>query len=301
MWQPEPGWERLPGAGPSTLGTWRTVEGGRVLVVKRLAAPTPHDPPELSTPTHPAYWRRAAEVAASGVVETTSGVAAPPLVRLEEDPEGITIVHSWVEAEPLNGLFLARAVGRLASQPLPRAAWLAHDQLGERLAQVNRRGGWATLARTPVADVADLLWRRREVLLARLASHRQVLQHGDPVPSNLRGRRGDDVLAIDWACLGAGPAGADLGYLSLNVREEFEPLLAAYLEGLDAGADPAEVQLAAQVTAVFTVLTRADWALTRVAAGEGALGGKFRHPSVAPYLRAMQRQFPQIEALVAAV
>ena len=33
--------------------------------------------------------------------------------------------------------------------------------------------------------------------------------------------------------------------------------------------------------------------------GEGALAGKFRHPSVAPYIRAMQRQVVQIEALLA--
>ena len=50
--------------------------------------------------------------------------------------------------------------------------------------------------------------------------------------------------------------------------------------------------------AVYTALTRLDWALARVADGEGALAGKFRHPSVAPYIRAMQRQVAQIEALL---
>jgi hypothetical protein len=35
-----------------------------------------------------------------------------------------------------------------------------------------------------------------------------------------------------------------------------------------------------------------------VAGGEGALAAKYRHPSVAPYLRALQRQFPLIEALL---
>ena len=51
------------------------------------------------------------------------------------------------------------------------------------------------------------------------------------------------------------------------------------------------------MTAVYTVLNRAEWALARVAGGEGALAGKYRHPAVAPHLRALQRQFPQIEAL----
>ena len=56
--------------------------------------------------------------------------------------------------------------------------------------------------------------------------------------------------------------------------------------------------LGARVTAVYTVLNRAEWALARAARGEGALAGKFRHPAVAPHLRALQRQFPHIEALV---
>ena len=29
-----------------------------------------------------------------------------------------------------------------------------------------------------------------------------------------------------------------------------------------------------------------------------ALAGKYRHPAVAPHLRALQRQFPAIEALI---
>ena len=53
-----------------------------------------------------------------------------------------------------------------------------------------------------------------------------------------------------------------------------------------------------RVSAAYTALSRAEWALARVAGGEGALAGKYRHPAVAPYLRALQRQFPQIEALL---
>jgi hypothetical protein len=49
---------------------------------------------------------------------------------------------------------------------------------------------------------------------------------------------------------------------------------------------------------VYTVFTRAEWALSRVAPGEGALAGKYGHPSVAPHLRALQRQIPRIEALL---
>ena len=107
------------------------------------------------------------------------------------------------------------------------------------------------------------------------------------------------MLAIDWGSLGRGPVGADLGLFMLGAREEFEPLLDAYLLGLPEGvATREQAAHGARVTAVLTALSRAEWALARVAGGEGALAGKYRHPAVAPYLRSLQRQFPQIEELV---
>lgn len=300
MWQPQPGWQRLPGAGPSSFGVWSATEDGRDVVVKRLVPPSAEDLPELRDPHHPAYWRRAADVALSGVVAGTSGLREAPVVRVEEDAEGVTLVHARVTAAPNPGLFVARALGRFAGATMPSPPWLAREQLAARLRSVERRGGWTTLVRTPVADVADSLWSRREAFLGRLRELPQVPQHGDPVPSNLLGRSGEDVVAVDWSTFGTGAAGADLGYLSLTTREAFEPLLEAYLGGLPPGtAGPDDVAFAARTTAVYTVLTRADWALARVARGEGALAGKFRHPSVAPYLTAMQRQFSQIEALLA--
>jgi len=127
----------------------------------------------------------------------------------------------------------------------------------------------------------------------------QVPQHGDPTAANLPGRESDDAVAIDWGTLGTGPVGGDLGYLGLSAREEFEPLLDAYLLGLPEGtADTEEVVLGARIVAVYTALSRAEWALARVAPGEGALAAKYRHPAVAPHLRALQRQFPAIEALL---
>ena len=66
----------------------------------------------------------------------------------------------------------------------------------------------------------------------------------------------------------------------LAAREEFEPLLEAYLLGLPDGAgDPRPGRAGARVTAVYTALSRAEWALARVAGGEGALAGKYRHPA----------------------
>jgi hypothetical protein len=300
MWQPEPGWLALPG-GPSasTVGVWRTVLGDQPVVVKRLAAPGEHDPAELSSPRHFAYWRRAADVVTAGLVTQTPGLRSPAPAGVEEDVEGITLIEEWVEDAATSGLFVAHALGRFAGVHLTPAPWLARNQLRDRMDRVERVGGWRTLERTTVADVAHHLWERRWELLADADALVQVPLHGDATPANLRGREGDDVVAIDWSTLGTGPVGADLGYYALAAREDLEPLLDAYLMGLPDGlATREEATLGARVTAVYTVLNRAEWALARVAGGEGALAGKFRHPAVAPHLRALQRQFPHIEALM---
>jgi hypothetical protein len=299
MWQPEPGWHPLPGGtGPSTLGVWRAAVGDRAVVVKRLAKPAPHDPPELSDPHHFAYWRRAADVVTACLVDRTPGLRAP-VTAVEEDGEGITLTQEWVEDAAVTGLFAAHGLGRFAGADLGGIRWLARDQLRDRMRRVEHRGGWRTLGRTTVSDVAAHLWDKRHALLDELDTLPQVPQHGDPTPANLPGRDGDDVLAIDWSMLGRGPVGSDLGYFLLTAREDFEPLLDAYLMGLPPGTATAEeAAQGARVTTVLTALNRAEWALARVAGGEGALAGKYRHPAVAPHLRALQRQFPQIEALL---
>jgi hypothetical protein len=299
MWEPDPAWHALTGGtGTSTEGVWRTVRDGKALVVKRLRAPGPDDPPEFSETHHFAYWRRQADVAITGLCDQTPGLRSTP-TDVAEDDDGITLTSEWVEDAALNGLYVAHAMGRFAGADLGRHRWLAVGQLRDRMRRVEHRGGWPTLARTTVADVADRLWSRRETLLRELDALPQVPQHGDPAGSNLPGRDGDDVIAIDWATLGHGPVGADLGLFLQNAREEAEPLLDAYLMGLPDGlATREEVTLGMRVSAAYTSLSRAEWALARVAGGEGALAGKYRHPAVAPYLRALQRQFPHIEALL---
>src|SRR3982750_2553211 len=109
MWEPEPGWHQLPGGtGTSTVGVWRTVLGGRPVVVKRLAAPSDRDPAELSDRRHFAYWRRAPDVVTAQVpLDRTPGLRAPGLTSVEEDPEGITIISDWVEDAANSGLFCA--------------------------------------------------------------------------------------------------------------------------------------------------------------------------------------------------
>ena len=302
-WEPEPGWLSVPGGtGPSTVGVWRTQLGGQPLAVKRLARPVDDDPAELSDPTHFAYWRREADVAESAVNRTTPGLRGP-VTAVEEDAGGITLTSDWVEDADSNGLFLAHALGRFAGADLGVRRWLARDLLRRRITRVEHRGGWPTLARTAAADLADSLWTRREHFLREYDALPAIAHHGDVASANLRGREGDLVLAIDWQSLGVGPVGTDLGLLMASAREAPEPLLDAYLLGMADGgseevASAEEVRLGARIVASYTVISRAEWALARVATGEGALAAKFRHPSVAPYLRALERVAGEIEALV---
>lgn len=297
MWHPDPSWDRLP-SGPSTVteGVW--LDGA--VVVKRLRAPERGDPSELSDPHSHAYWRRPAEVAWSGVVDHTPGLRGPRTLEAAEDAHGITLRQPYVDERPPSGEFCARGLGRFAAADLGDRPWLARHQLADRLARVAHRGGWPTLARTTVADVADRLWRRRETHLDAVAALPQVAQHGDPTPDNLLSHDGLDVVAIDWATLGTGPLGGDLGYLALSMAEPLEQLADAYVaalpDGLDAGLD--EVLVGARVHAVYTAFSRAEWALARAASGGGALAGKFNHPSVAPYLRALERLDAHVEALL---
>ena len=150
---------------------------------------------------------------------------------------------------------------------------------------------------SPVADLAHELWRRRHTILERYDELPQRLSHGDATPANLVSN-GRVVTALDWSSCGLAPAGADLGYLSLSGREDLDVLVAAQMTAMpDGNVD--DVRFAAQTMAVYTVMSQAEWALARAARGPGALAGKYRHPAVAPYLHALQRQFGSIEALLA--
>lgn len=302
MWQPDPAWIPLPsGSGPATVGVWRAQERDAPAIVKRLGRPGPDDPVYLSRPDHAGYWRREAEVALSLSGISGPGLVSPHYLRCEEDDEGITLWSGLVLAEPPTSLVVARALGRFAGSGAADEPWAARGTLNDRIAIVEARGGWPTLQRTTLADVADHLWSARGTWLDRYASSPQGRVHGDAVPGNFVATRGEDVVGVDWQGYGSGPIGSDLGYFALSAREDFEVLLETYLGGLAAvgsGADPGGVRIAATVVLVYTVFSRAEWALSRVAQGEGALAGKYGHPAVAPHLRALQRQAAQIEALV---
>ncbi len=302
MWEPDPSWRPLRGAGgPTATGLWLAETGGRRWVVKRLGAPTDSGR-ALNDPGYVGYWRREAEVALHPEVVTGPGLVPPVHGTVEEDGEGVTIWTLEQPGDPPPALFVARALGRFAGAARTAPGWASRGLLADRLAMAETRQGWPTLARTPVADVAERLWQRRGHWLERCADGPEGRLHGDAVPANFLARVGEDVVAVDWQCFGWGPVGTDLGYYALSCREDFEVLLESFLGGvgdvLGRAPDAEAIAVAARVTAVYTVLSRTEWALAQAARGEGALAGKFRHPAVAPHVRALQRQFPQVEHLL---
>lgn len=302
MWQPDPAWTPLRGGGgPATVGIWRARVQERDAIVKRLRRPAPDESGILDDPSHAGYWRRELEVALHREVVDGPGLVPAEVLRVEEDDEGATVFTVEVVADPPPSLFVARSLGRFAGAPYSEVGWAARRTLTDRLAFAEEREGWPTLRRTTLADTSEHLWERRAHWLAEYQAVPPGRLHGDAVPGNFLASRGEDVVAVDWQGFGVGPIGSDLGYFALSAREEFEVLLDAYRDGLtEAGCriDEAAVRTAATVFVVYTVFSRAEWALSRVAPGEGPLAGKYGHPSVAPHLRALQRQIPRVEALL---
>ena len=296
VWEPDPEWHPLPGGlGPGTRGVWRAAVGDQPVVIKRLGPPSAADPAALADPDHFAYWRREAEVLSAGVVSETMGVRSAS-AAVDEDADGITITTEFVEDAANNGLFVAHALGRFTRNDLTGVRHLARGQIGARLARVEQQGGWPTLARTSAGVVTERLWARRAALLSALADVPQVPSHGDPTPANMCGRDGDEVIAVDWATLGYGPLGADLGQYALSAREALEPLLESY--ALGAGIDVEDARLGAYAMAVLTAVSRAEWSLSRAVRRDVPMASAFRHPSVAPHLRVLSRIAEEMDWLL---
>jgi hypothetical protein len=296
MWHPEPDWVPVSGGrGASTVGVWRVESNW---VVKRVSAPSEDDPSVLTQPNSPRYWRREAEFALAGL--SLQGVSAPDVHRIDEDDQGYTL---WSSAHPrslVDATRVAQALAEFAGTDIEPAPWHARGHLREKVAQAEAHDGWPTLARTTIADLADAFWSRRRGLLERLDSMPRVPAHGDLVQANVLTVHDGRAVVIDWGSFGWSAPGEDLGLYALSAGCDLDRLVWHYTE---TGGDlPTydDVLWAARVVIAFTVFGRAEWVLARVAPGEGALANKYRHPAVAPYLRALQNQIPTIEAVLEA-
>lgn len=294
MWQPEPHWVPLSrGHGPATRGVWR-VDGS--WIVKRVSAPQPDESPSLLRPDSPSYWRREAEFALSA--PPLAGVAAPDVHRIDEDDEGFTLWSSAHDRSLVEATRVAQALAEFAASEIEQQPWHAVGQLQAKVAQAEAHDGWPTLARTTIADLADAFWSRRRGMVERLAAMPQVPTHGDLVQANVLTVHDGRAVVIDWGTFGWGAPGEDLGMYALSAGCDLGAMVWHYTEVGDGRLTYDDVLWAARAVIGFTVFARAEWVLGRVAPGEGALANKYRHPAVAPYLRALQNQIPAIEAVL---
>lgn len=294
MWQPEPDWLPVSGGhGPSTLGVWRV---DREWIVKRVSAPRDDDSADFLRLDSPSYWRREAEFALSGL--SLRGVGAPDVRRIDEDEGGYTLWSSAHDRSFVDSTRVAQALADFAASEVEPGPWHAVGHLRTKVAHAEAHDGWPTLARTTAADIADAFWSRRRGFLNRLEQMPRVPAHGDLVQPNVLTVHDGRVIVIDWGSFGSAAPGEDVGMYALSAGCDLEPMVWHYTDQANPIASYDDALWAARLVISFTVLARAEWVLARVAPGEGALANKYRHPAVAPYLRALQRQLPAIEAVL---
>ena len=126
MWEPQPGWHPLPGGtGASTVGLWRSAQGGRPVVIKRLAAPTPQDPAELSDPGHVGVLATRGRRARHRAHRRYAGAARGPAPRSRRTPRASRSPGTGSRTPPSAACSWRMALGRFAGADLPRPRFLA--------------------------------------------------------------------------------------------------------------------------------------------------------------------------------
>jgi hypothetical protein len=216
------------------------------------------------------YWKREAMAYRSGLLDDLpGGIAAPRCLGVEELADGI--VRLWLEDVATTNdapwsldryALAARHLGQfngayLVERSLPEAPWLSTHWLrgwvGANEAAIDHLKG--VLEHPLVRQVYPegvsrnflRLWSERELLLDRLDRLPHTLCHLDAFRRNLLDRRLSDgseqTLALDWAFVGKGVLGEELGPL-IQVSVEFfeaegipaqeleEEAFQGYLDGL---------------------------------------------------------------------
>ena len=310
MWTPDPTWQRLAARGDAARVWRRSIPGRGVWVGKRLVRPL-HDVDAAYAgradldPGHVLWWRREADLVEQRWAEGLPGLRGPSGGMVEEDADGLTLCWPLLERPPAGESQIAAALGRLATGPIPDQPWSCTDQLGDRWRAVAASGGWSTIGSTPAAEVAAAIWEARTQLLEASAALPRTPTHGDVTPGNLLGEAAGagapSVVACDWSAAGSGPVGADLGFFTLSTRSSLSPLVEVYGAAASAAGRtlaPGDIALGARIQMAFTVITRVDRTLGRVADGEGDWSSKLRHPAVTPVMRALQRAYADFRPLL---
>lgn len=283
------------GGTPPTIGVYRVAGVGRdrsspvhwSVVFKAVRCPPAGlGGPSEGDPTARAYWKREILAYQSRLLaDLPGGLSAPRCLEVSERPGGM--VWLWLEdlhdpneaAWPLARYALAaRHLGAfngayLTQRPFPGYPWLrtrvpasalpaADAQPDIRLILDNQTWRDPRLGDVFPAAMVDRLreqWEDRAALLDAFLSLPHTLCHWDAHRLNLfagHNPAGEAItVAVDWASVGAGPVGAELGNLVLgSIIVEAVPasegtaldgvVFPAYLDGLRAAGWRGDARLA---------------------------------------------------------
>ncbi len=221
-------------------------------VIRKMFRPVPsgRHVDSAGDPRHWAYWRREPLAYASGVLINPlgTGLIAPYCYEVIDD----VVYLADVAGPPERADVAAYRLGTWhASAPIPDAAWLAGDQLAQRLAVADL--DWSTV--DAPADVLAI-WHRRNDLLKALDAVPTVLCHGDFHPGNLIDTGSEATTVLDWGTLGTGPAGFDLAHLALSTLSDPFPF---YVDGLQGKVGAEEAHLGYSVALALVGTSRLHW------------------------------------------
>jgi Ser/Thr protein kinase RdoA (MazF antagonist) len=203
----------------ATAGVWRvsTADDTAILKLVRHDAAGNERWPSSELEDDPYYWRREPLAYSSGLLETFDGLRAPRCRLCRERADGT--IALWLDdagAHPdwtvERFRLVARDLGRMqgaAAAGLPDEPWLSRGWLRRYL---ELRARWIDDYRDgPHAAEVELIWARRDRILARVDAAQQTFCHFDFYPANLFGE--DESVVIDWAYCGLGALGIDAGNL----------------------------------------------------------------------------------------
>lgn len=270
-----------------TRGVWR---GGDGLVHKVLTHRRTDAPPQWASSADPRfwnYWRREADVYASGLPERL-GLGAPKLVEARELPDGdVELLFEDVAGAHGGDLTVediaavAHALGEAqGAEPQPSEPWLSRGFLADYsttrpadFSVLEDDSAWSLplIAKhfpPGLREALVRLHRNRERLLDLMTRLPRTVCHLDVWPNNVIRRPDGTVVLLDWAFTGDGAVGEDAGnlvpdsFFDWPLRPGFaedlpERVTEAYLDGLRAAGWPGDPRLA--VLGIRASAVKYDW------------------------------------------
>jgi hypothetical protein len=255
----------------ATFGIWRVDGPADSAVLKIFRPPTGQWSaywPTSNNPAHWNYWRREPLTYRTGLASSaygTEGIVPPDLLDAADRPDGM--IEIWLEyVDGLEGFSWTPArIGRYAYElgagqarwvgRVPATEWLSRRWLAQYMAEGPSRGvdignaDWDDdrVAAWPrqVRQQLMRLWRQRGRALAATEAAERTLCHLDVWPANSIDSQGRSVQ-LDWAFVGEGAVGEDVGSLILHcftdglvppslLPEVTEASVNGYLHGLADG------------------------------------------------------------------